>query len=72
LVRHLSERNLKNRIGLEKMEKLKLTYFKEEIDIQNLQDEYETELEYNGKEVDVFLNEMQIADNEQFDILKMY
>jgi hypothetical protein len=52
------------------MNKLKLPYFKEEIDIQNLQDEYETEFEFNDKEVDVFLNEMQIADKEQLDIIK--
>ncbi|MFL0068027.1 DUF2004 domain-containing protein [Tenacibaculum maritimum] len=52
------------------MNKLKLPYFKEEIDIHNIQDEYETEFEFNDKEVDVFLNEMQIADEEQFGIIK--
>ena len=52
------------------MEKLKLPYFKDEIDIQNLQDEYDTELEYNGKEINIFLNEMQVADKEQFNIIK--
>ena len=52
------------------MEKLKLPYFKEEIDIQNLQDEYDTDFEYNGKEIDIFLNEMQVADKEQFTIIK--
>ena len=52
------------------MEKLKLPYFKQEIEIQNLQDEYDTDFEYNGKEIDIFLNEMQVADKEQFTIIK--
>ena len=52
------------------MEKLKLPYFKQEIDIQNLQDEYDTDFEYNGKEINIFLNEMQVADKEQFTIIK--
>ncbi|WP_055446137.1 DUF2004 domain-containing protein [Lacinutrix mariniflava] len=52
------------------MEKFKLPYFKEEIDIQNLRDEYETELEYNGKEINIFLNEMLGADKEQLNQIK--
>jgi len=52
------------------MSKLKLPYFKEEIDIKNIQDEYEVEFEFNEKEVDVFLYEMKIADDEQFGIIK--
>ena len=52
------------------MQKLKLPYFKEKINLQNLQDEYETRFEFNDKEVDVFLNEMQIANKEQFDFIQ--
>ncbi|WBX77993.1 DUF2004 domain-containing protein [Tenacibaculum ovolyticum] len=52
------------------MKKLKLPYFKEEIDIKNLKEEYATEFEFNDKKVDIFLNEMKISDDEQFGTIK--
>jgi len=52
------------------VKQLKLPYFKEKINLQNLQDEYETQFEFNDKEVDVFLNEMKIAHKEQFDFIQ--
>ncbi len=51
------------------MNQFKLPYFAE-IDLNNLQDEYETEIEFNGAEVDIFLNEMRYTDSEQLNFIK--
>ncbi len=48
---------------------IKLPYFGK-LDSTNLEDEYDTEIEFNGRTVDVFLFEMEIADKQTFTIIK--
>lgn len=51
------------------MKNYKLPYF-EEIDLNNAQEEYETEIEFNNNEVDIFLNEVSSLNNEELNFIK--
>lgn len=51
------------------MKNYKLPYF-EEIDLNNVQEEYETEIEFNNNEVDIFLNEVSSLNNEELNFIK--
>ncbi len=48
---------------------IELPYF-DKLDSTNLEDEYDIEIEFNGRTVDVFLFEMEIADKQTFAIIK--